>query len=1112
MNCNFQITRVLCVLLSTLIIAACNKTEKATHLFSEVSPSHSKIDFENSLEETDEFNIIEYLYFYNGGGVAAGDINNDGLPDLYFSSNQKANKLYLNKGNFVFDDITDKAGVEGKGNWKTGVTMADVNGDGFLDIFICGVGDYKSFNGENQLLINNGDLTFTDRTQEYGLAFRGFSTQASFLDYDGDGDLDMYLLNHSVHSVRTYGDVSLREQIDPHAGDKLYRNDLIPFGAKKFTDVTLAAGITSSALGYGLGIGVSDINLDGNPDIYVSNDFHENDYLYINDGKGKFEDVVEKSIPHCSRFSMGNDIADINNDGWPDIITLDMLPKNEKVIKTTAGEDPFDIYQFKLKFGYHTQFARNTLQLNRGLDSEGNVLFSDVAAVAGIEATDWSWAALAADFDNDGNKDIFIANGILRRPNDMDYVSFIAKDSVQKYSSDREIAEKMPSGMVPDFFFRNKGDLTFEDVSSMWLGNEPDLSNGAAYADLDNDGDLDLVVNHLNGKPSVYRNGSDRTESHYLDVQLQGKSPNNFGVGAKVIAYADEKKLYHEVAPSRGWLSSVDYKIHIGLGPSAVIDSLIVIWPDKKYQTLKSIVVDTLLNVKQTDAGGDFDYRQLHATPQMLGATNKLLRYRHIENDFKPLNEEKLIPHVLSTEGPAIACADVNGDKLTDLFIGGAAGQLSQLFIQRTSGELTLTTQRDIALDVDAEDIASAFFDADEDGDADLLVAGGGQQFTGQDPRLLPRLYLNNGRGVFSRSQKHLPRIFVDASCVRPGDFDNDGDLDIFIGARVLAGQYGVNPTSYLLQNNGRGEFRDITSDAFATVGEQPGAIGMVTDAFWTDLNSDNRSDLVVAGEWMPLTIFEQQNGKFIDKTKQYGLGNSNGWWNALCPADLDGDGDLDFLAGNFGWNSKLRPSLKEPVSMIVNDIDHNGSLDHLLTYFNDGKEHPTISKDQLVKQVPSLKKKFLKYRDYGNVKLEDIVPIDKGGIDVKRAYTFSSAWIENMQGKFILHELPVEAQAFPIFSLHADDIDEDGDLDVLAVGNLYGVQPDFGRYDAGYGLMLLNGGQGSLKALPLSSSGFLVKGEARGVESVLAAGKKKRWIVTRNNDTALVFERKQKQ
>lgn len=1084
---------------------SCSERKSDTH-FVALSSGKTNIRFSNTLDQTSEFNIIEYLYFYNGGGVAAGDINNDGLTDLYFTGNQVPNKLYLNKGNFIFEDITAQAGVSGSGNWKTGVTMADVNGDGYLDVFVCGVGNYKNFSGRNQLFINNGDLTFTDLTEEYGLAFEGFSSHSTFFDYDNDGDLDMYLLNHSVHTTRSYGHSRIRFQSDPSAGDKLYRNDFIPEGKNRFTEITNVAGIYNSQVGYGLGVGVSDLNLDGLMDIYVSNDFHENDYLYINQGDGTYKEQLAGALPHVSRFSMGNDIADVNNDGLSDIITLDMLPKDEEVIKTTAGEDPFDIYAFKLRFGYHHQFARNALQLNQGMDGSGDLLFSDIAPLAGVEASDWSWAPLLADFDNDGNKDLFIANGIVTRPNDLDYINFISTDSAQRYYEYEAFIRNMPSGKAPNLFFKNKGNLRFSDVTKEWIGVDPGLSTGAAYADLDNDGDLDLVINNINQQATIFRNDLPVDSSRWLQIEFKGEGANRFGVGAKVIVYSGSQSIYHEQMLSRGWQSSVSPLMHIGVG-NKHIDSVHIIWADKKFQTLSSVPVNRRIAVLQSDAAGMFNYRKAKKSGKPLLKRQQDSLFVHRENDFNAFNFEKLIPHMVSTQGPEISSGDVNGDGLEDFFVAGAAGQPGHLFFQDRLGKFSSSVQPALAKDSLYEDVGSALFDADGDGTLDLIVVNGGQQFSGHHPLLMPRLYLNDGSGVLRRSDGLLPEIFVNASVVKPQDMDGDNDLDLFIGGRVVAGAYGFDPQSFLLINDGKGRFRDESTRLHpAAAGSR---LGMVTDAAWCDVSGEGKPDLVVVGEWMPITILIQDSqGNFENRTWEYGLASTHGWWNTITAADFDRDGDTDFVAGNLGLNSRLRATPTQPVTLYAGDMDENGGTDHLLTYYNAGHEYPFISRDQLVKQVPSFKREFLKYSTFRNVKREHIIPEkDTAKYAVRLAYHFSSVYIENDREKFNLLQLPVEAQMFPLFSFCAGDFNKDGHEDLLAVGNLYAAQPDFGRYDAGYGLMMLGDGKGNFSAVTPQNSGFILKGEGRSIQTIESAKGGDAYLVGMNDDSLLIFK-----
>ncbi len=1096
----------------TVFLSSCNtrSKQKESTLFTKIPASASGIHFSNNLKENSQFNIIEYLYFYNGGGISIGDINNDGLPDLYFTSNQAENKLYLNKGDFHFEDITAKAGVSGAGNWTTGTTMADVNGDGLLDLFVCGVGGYKSFTGKNQLFINNGDMTFTDRTDEYGLVFQGFSTQAAFFDYDNDGDLDMYLLNHAVHTPRSRGDSWLRYQVDPKAGDKLYRNDLIPEGLARFSDVTATTGILSSQIGYGLGVGIADMNKDGFPDIYVSNDFHENDYLYINQRDGTFKQVLEKSIPHTSRFSMGNDIADINNDGWPDILTLDMLPKEEAIIKTTAGEDSYEIYRYKLLAGYHYQLMRNALQLNRGVGSSGAITFSDIAPLAGVEATDWSWGALLADFDNDGFKDIYVTNGIVKRPNDLEYINYASDNPALRNASYSEFVHRMPGGSASNVFFRNQHDLTFSDVSSLWMEDNAGFSNGSAYADLDNDGDLDLVVNNIDQKASVYRNDLPSGDRHYLRVKLEGKAPNLFGIGAKVVVYADGKLIYQEQNISRGWQSSVDYLIHIGLGSNSTVDSLLVIWPDKRFQKLNNIKGDQTLTIRQDVANGHWNYdQQIRVSSPGLHSVESGL-FKHKENDFVPFNKEKLTPHMLSTQGPKIAVGDVNNDLRQDFFIGGATGQAGAIFVQQANGEFTLSNQKSLRLDSMAEDAGAAFFDANGDGALDLIVVGGGQQFALDNPNLLPRLYLNDGKGNYNRAMKNVPDIFLNASCVRPADFDHDGDMDLFIGGRVVAGKYGIDPKSYLLINDGHGVFTDGTARHFSGKAGQEGQLGMVTDAVWVDLNEDGREDMIVVGEWMPVTILIQDaEGLFQNRTDEYGFKNTNGWWNVISTYDFDKDGDQDFVVGNLGLNSRLRPSVDEPVGLFIADIDQNESLDHLLFYYKDNKAVPFFSRDELAEQVPLLKRAYPSYEMYKDATYQDMIGrLNLTAIAQKEVFTFSSIAVENRgEDGLLIKPLPMEAQMFPIFAFSFDDLDNDGKTDLMMGGNWFGVQPYFGRYDGGYGLVLWGDGMEMGKAAG-RVSGLEVKGEVRDIQKIRNTNGDHLFLFGLNNDSLKILKK----
>lgn len=1099
--------KIILILFVTSEFVSCNtRDEFKSYLFESVSPGHSGVKFINELQESEDFNIIEYLYYYNGGGVAIGDINNDGLDDLYFSSNQKSNRLYLNKGNFTFEDITEKSHVTGSGNWKTGVAMADVNGDGLLDIFSCGVGSYKNFNGRNTLYINNGDLTFSDRTTEYGLDFQGFSTQSVFFDYDNDGDLDMYLVNHSVHTRRTYGHSSLRYESDPFAGDKLYRNDMIPNGKVYFTEVTSRAGIYSSQIGYGLSAAVSDVNNDGYLDIYVCNDFNENDYLYVNKGDGTFDQRLEKSIPHTSRFSMGSDAADINNDGLTDILTVDMLPWKEEVLKTTAGEDSYDIYEFKLKYGYHYQFSRNALQLNRGFDGLGNVAFSDIAPISGVAATDWSWAPLFADFDNDGNKDLFVTNGIKGRPNDLDYINYIQQDSAQRFYTEKRLADQMPSGAVPNQIFRNNGKLAFENKTGTWMVEKNSFSNGAAYADLDNDGDLDIVVNNLNSEATLYRNNLKSTAGNYLTMILKGDRANLFGVGARVNVYAGGKNITHEQLISRGWLSSISPRMHIGIGSVSKIDSVIVQWPGSRCDVFTDVPLNSTFTVRPSEAASD-ECKEVDTAERWFTKDNGPA-FKHRENDYVAFNDERLIPVMLSTEGPAFATGDINGDKLDDIFIGGAHDQAAAVFLQHANGSFMRMSQPAIDADSSGESVDAEFFDANGDGADDVVVVNGGQESRQGYEQITAKLYMNDGHGKFK--SRPFPKLGVQASCVKTADIDDDGDIDLFIGGQVIAGQYGFNPPSFILMNDGSGNFEDKTDTWFSKAFPKHDP-GMVSDAAWADLNGDKRVDLILAGQWMPITILLQDGSdSFVNATAQFGLDHSHGWWNAIEAEDMDNDGDVDLIAGNLGLNSRLQATETTPVTLYVGDIDRNNSLDHLLVYNNGGAPHPFASRDQLVRQVPSMKKKFIRYESFREVSVQDILtPEQKRDFLKKDVYTFASTYFENKGNThFSGKPMDLEVQLFPTYGICISDVNRDGNKDIVTAGNLDAVQPDLGRLDAGYGMVLTGDGKGNFTPVEPATSGLIIRGQARKITELFGKGGSSRFLIAINNDSVLVYDR----
>jgi len=1107
--CQRSAGRCLIALALALALFGCDRTKQSDQprLFELLDPKATGVLFSNNLPEKPEFNILNYLYYYNGAGVAVGDIDGDGLPDLYFTSNLGPNKLYRNKGNYQFEDITNKAGVADSTGWKTGVTMADVNGDGKIDIYVSGV-DYLTMHGRNVLYINNGDGTFTDRTKEMGLEHAGYSTQALFFDYDGDGDLDMYLLDHSTHREREGGRGKAEAggggaDGGSRIGDRLFRND-----RGHFTDVTTAAGIHDDIDGYGLGVVASDLNGDGCPDLYITNDFQGDDYLYVNNCNGTFTQSIAGEMGHTSRFSMGVDAADFNNDGRPDIVTLDMLPEDEEIFKTSATTESYDIYNRRLQAGYHPQFARNNLQLNRGGGK-----FSEIGLLAGVAATDWSWSALFADLDNDGSKDLFITNGVYRRPNDMDYIAYVGQEAVQASLKDTitranlDLLQKMPKIPLANYAFHNNGNLTFTNVAEAWGLAQPGFSNGAAYVDLNNSGNLDLVVNNIDAPASIYRSyARERTGNSYLTVALRGTGENTAGIGAKVVARTGASTQLLEQQPTRGFESSVDPRLHFGLGKAARIDSLMVIWPDRKYQVLTDIAVNRILTLSQTDASGR--YAQQKPSSQLFAdATDRSgAAFKHTDDTFYDFNREPLMPHVVSTEGPRLAVGDVNGDGLDDFYVGGAKWQPGRLFIQQRDGTFRPTSQPSIAADSLAEDIGAAFFDANGDGFADLIVVSGGNEFWGKADALLPRLYLNDGHGEFRRARDALPDIFENGSCVAVGDFDGDGHPDLFIGSRVVSRAYGLIPKSHLLRNDGNGRFTDVTAEIAPGVSDA----GMVTSATWIDYDHDGKLDLVVVGEWMPVRVFHQEGGKLVERTKEAGFAGSEGWWNSVEAADLRGTGRQDLVLGNLGLNSFLRASSSEPARMYVGDFSHTGgeNVEQIITSYRNGVSYPLAGRDELLARIPALKTKFPSYKDFGASRIEDIFPAaDIQQAQVREAHTFASAVaLNNGNGTFTLRQLPIEAQFAPIYASLAGDFDGDGKADLLIGGNLYGVAPVLGRADASYGLMLHGDGAGNFTSVDMVASNFAVDGEVRDLKLLRGPSGQRFIAVARNNDRLLLF------
>lgn len=1085
----------------SVLFLSCNSDRNKT-LLTKLDAKRTGINFTNNVKDNKEFNILDYLYFYNGGGVSVGDINNDGLPDLYFSGNQSKNRLYLNKGNFEFEDITKKAGVGGSADeWSTGVTMADVNGDGYLDIYVCQV-NHLNKKGHNLLYINNGDTTFTERSEEYNLDFKGTSTQAAFLDYDRDGDLDLYLMNHSIHSEDSFKKSAYRKVDAPEVGDKLYRNN-----GNFFEDVTHEAGIYSSALGYGLGIAVSDVNKDGWPDIYIGNDFHEDDYLYINNGDGTFTEKLQRMVGHTSRSSMGNDIADFNNDGYSDILSLDMLPESIHRYRTSGGPDDEKVSRVKKRFGYSPQYSRNTLQLNRGFGNDGHPLFSEIGLYSGISATDWSWAGLFVDLDNDSWKDIFITNGILRRPNNLDYVHYVSQPRTQKILSKADmerqlkILDKMPRAKNSNYIFENNGDLTFSDVSNDWGIGGPDLSNGAAYGDLDNDGDIDLVVNNINSNVSVYKNNADTiSENNYLDIRLSSSSNNSTGVGSKVFVYADGKTLYRELTPTRGFQSSVSHELHFGLGSSKQVDSLLVIWPDGQFQRLQEVATNQKLVLNKDEADGSYQYGDHRSNEALFTEVTSRFEidFTHRENDFVDFKRQPLIPHKLSTQGPALAVADVNGDGLDDFFVGGAHHQAGKLFIRQPDGDFLAAEQQTFRQDERKEDVDATFFDADGDGDQDLYVVSGGGEFdVGQEP-LQDRLYLNDGEGNFSRSPDALPKMRSDGCCVAPADYDRDGDVDLFVGSRSVPGSYGKSPKSYLLENNGKGTFRDVTPEKAPELRTS----GMITDAVWADIYRGNEKELIVVGEWMPVTVFHNSNDSLQHETEEMGLEKTNGFWKSIHASDFDDDGDLDLVVGNLGENSIFKVDDDKPLELFINDFDNDGASDPIIAEHRKSDLYTWARRNELLTQIPGLQEKIPTYEAYSDMVISDVFNKNKlQKSDRKRAHTLKSIYLENKEDRnFRIRSLPKKSQFSPIQSIISRDFNNDEKEDILIGENFFGSDNKQGRYDAGYGLLLRGDGTGHFEAESIADSGFIVRGEARDIHVIRGEGFDPIVIIARND------------
>ncbi|MDQ3534746.1 MAG: VCBS repeat-containing protein [Bacteroidota bacterium] len=1104
------------ILFSIIIFISSGCGKKENTLFQLVSPDHSGIHFTNEIFENDTLNILNQEYIYNGGGIAVGDFNNDGLPDLYFTGNMVSNKLYLNNGNFIFEDITEIAGVSAENKWCSGVTVVDINQDGWLDIYVSVTLKKDSVSRKNLLYINkglneNGIPTFKESAAKYGIDDVGHTTQAAFFDYDNDGDLDLYLLTNIIDTSVPTNYKKKNTSGTAINNDRLYRNN----GDNTFTNVSMEAGILYE--GFGLGITISDINMDGWPDIYIANDYISNDLLYINNQDGTFSNKIADYIKHQSYSSMGTDVVDINNDGLVDIIAVDMLPENNQRKKQMIGPSNYITYINNDLYGFEHQYVRNTLQLNRGISPKGHPTFSEIGQLSGVYQTDWSWTPLVADFDNDGYRDIIITNGFPKDVTDRDFATYVSGPA-GLVASKMQLQDSIPIVKISNYAFRNNGDLTFTDKTTDWGLNIPSFSNGAVYVDLDNDGDLDIVINNINDKAFVYKNQTINNQDdsfNYIRINFEGTIPNSKGIGTKVFIHYNGIKQYFEQSLTRGYLSSIEDVAHFGIGNNEVIDSIQILWPDNKYQLLVNIPANQVLKIRQKDAveipSKDFYENQIVSESFLMKEVSKEhgIQFKHDEEDKIDFNLQRTLPHKYTQLGPGIAVADINGDGLEDFYVGGAAGKTGIFFIQDQEGNFINSLEPINPEGVKPEeDMGILFFDANNDGYPDLYIVSGSYEFSKGSEKLQDRLYINNGKGKFELDKKALPENFINGSCVKAADFDKDGFLDLFVGGRVVPGEYPLPAKSSILRNM-NGKFTDVTSEVCPELQN----LGMVTDAIWTDFDNDGQIDLIVVGEWMPVTFFKNENGKFKNITSSTGIASKKGWWNSIVAADFDNDGDIDYVVGNLGLNTNYKASEEQPLYVYAKDFDQNGSMDAILAMYLKSEEgemklFPMHSRDDLISQMVSFRKKFPKYKDYGNADMKDVLSsAELEGALIMEATHFASSYLENKGGgKFEIKELPIEAQFAPIFGMLAEDCDNDGNMDLLLVGNNYATEVFTGRHDAFTGLYLKNDGSGNFVPQPQYKIGFFVEGDAKGISKLHTGQGKELILVTQNQDSLKVF------